>query len=117
MDNKKIVIKVLLSVFTFGIYEIFWLVSLENEFAIISGRKKIGIKFLLLIIITLGVYKWFWISRIGRELESKGHENISSLYILLDILGLSLVNMILLQVESNRLMKNLKYIDSLKAMN
>ncbi len=104
MDNKKIIIKVLLVVFTFGIYGIFWLVPLENEFARISGRKERGIKVLLLTIITLGIYKWFWIARISRELESKGHENISSLYILLDILGLSLVNMILLQVESNRLL-------------
>ena len=112
MENRSLVLNVVLSIITCGIYALYWFYTIARDFENAQTYNRVattaGVT-LLLDIVTCGIYgiyayyKWGQatpelFARYGRTSEDK-----SVLYLVLAILGLQIVNMCLIQSDLNQL--------------
>lgn len=105
---------VLCIVFTFvslGLYGIYWFIVLTNEMNRESGHphQTSGVVSFLLCIVTLGFYGWYWAWKMGEKsdvLKNRYLEYTSSdtraLYIVLAVLNFNMIVMLLCQYELNK---------------
>ena len=109
MKKRDIVIAIVLTIVTCGIYGLYWMVCLNNdanELAEYNGKS--GVVVVLLSIITCGIYAIYWNYQMGKrcyEIQIKNGQNGSDnsiLYLILALVGLSLVNYCLIQDELNK---------------
>lgn len=112
MKDRNIVVCVLLSIFTCGIYGIIWFVSLTNDAARANNDTNFsGGKAVLFTLLTCGIYSIYWNYKMGKEIyEAKCARNMqasdqSILYLVLVLVGLGIVNYCLMQNELNELAK------------
>lgn len=108
MRKREIVVYVILSILTCGLFSLYWLVTITDDTAELSGNNEMsGGLALLFSLITCGIYGIYWSYKIGKELEEAGKKhgkNISDnsvVYLILDIFGLSIVNFCLMQNDIN----------------
>lgn len=108
--KKDIVICVILSIVTCGIYGIYWMVTINDNVNELSNEDGVsGGMLILLIIVTCGIYSIYWYYQMGRKLyEAGNNRNVSIpdnavLYIVLSLLGVSIVNNCLIQSDINKL--------------
>lgn len=112
LKEKNIVVCILLSFITCGIYGIIWFVNMTDDVAFASHDRSIsGGKAFLFSIITCGIYFFYWNYKMGQlsyKVKStnglSGGDN-SVLYLILSIFGLSLVNYCLIQSDINEFSK------------
>ena len=101
IKERNIVVAIILSIITCGIYNIYWLVKLNNESLILANEKgPSGGVVILLNLITCGIYGFFWWYKMGvcsDKINGNDKGNSPVLYIILSILGLGFVNYILAQ--------------------
>ncbi len=97
--NKKIIMTLL----TFGIYFLFWMVKLSNDFARENKKKKKGLTYLFFSIITFGLFYFVWSYKMGIEIEKAGGKNEGVLYLILSVFGLGIISMALMQLQKNEL--------------
>ncbi len=108
IKQRNIVVAIILSVVTLGIYGIYWMVSLSNDIVKASKGKHFttnGIVAFLLGMVTFGIYTFYWMFKLGQSVSTiKGDENGSDsvIYLILTFLGFSPVALILAQVEVNK---------------
>ncbi len=104
VQGRNILIAVVLSLVTCGIYSLVWLYNLEEETAVLAGDEPKGGMLILLSILTCGIYTLVWYYKVGSErmFELTGKNN-GLLYLILSIFKLDLVNIILLQSDVNQL--------------
>lgn len=110
IKQKNIVVCILLSLITCGIYGIIWFISMTDDAAYANDNHEFsGGKAFLFTLITCGIYGIYWNYKMGKELCSaktkKGlpaNDN-SVLYLILSILGLGIVNYCLIQSDLNEL--------------
>ena len=108
MRERNLVVNLLLTIFTCGIYGIVWFITLTDDAAYASKDNSIsgGIA-LLLTIVTCGIYSLYWNYKMGKMIyKAKVDAGINAadnsiLYLILGIFGLELVNYCIMQSELN----------------
>jgi len=112
MKKRDIAISVVLSIVTCGIYGIYWFVVLTDDIAEASGDHSIsGATAFLLTLVTCNIYGIYWAYRMGQQLTvaktnrgmTVSSSELSTLYLLLQLFGLSIVNYCMMQNELNNL--------------
>lgn len=74
VKRKDLVMCILATILTCGIYELFWLVSIANDINKLDDNKNVkqtsGGMVLLLSIITCGIYKIYWSYKTGERIDA-----------------------------------------------
>lgn len=110
VKSRNIVVQILLSIVTCGIYGIYWFITLTDDTAKKSGDTSLdGVKAFLLTLITCGIYGYFWYYKMGKALKAAGDANgvaiddNSVLYLILGLFGLGIVNYCIMQNDLNKM--------------
>lgn len=110
MNNRDIVVSVILTFVTCGIYGWYWMACITDELGEASGDSSMnGTIAVILTIVTCNIYGFFWAYKMGellvRAKSAQGGPITSSdlpvLYLVLQIFGLEVVNLALMQNELN----------------
>lgn len=110
IQRKNIAVCIILSIVTCGIYELYWIYCLVEDTNLVASRQDSaasGGMVLLLGIVTCGLYWLYWLYRAGEDLDRlrvdrgglPGH--LGLLYMLVALVGFSIVSHALLQSELN----------------
>lgn len=109
--RRSIVLCIVFSIITFGIYQIYWFVVLTNEMNRLSRHphQTTGFVSFLLCIVSLGFYGWYWAWKMGEKadtLKNRYLEYTSTdtrvFYLVLAILNLNIITLGLCQYEVNK---------------
>ena len=111
VQERNIAVCVILSIVTLGIYGIYWMIVLANDVNTVSENPNgtSGVIVFLLSLVTCGIYYWYWSYQAGGKLyEAKqqkgiGGDNMAVVYLILCVVGLSIVTECLIQNERNKL--------------
>lgn len=111
IEQRNIALCIILSIITCGIYGLYWIYKLTEDVNTLKGDPNAtsGGIVILLGIITCGIYMWYWLYKQGDNLDqikaSRGLPagNSGILYLILAIVGLSIVSYALMQNELNQL--------------
>ena len=111
VQKKDIAVCIILSIITCSIYIYYWIYTMNEDLEKISPRSSNTSSGLLVLlgIITCGIYFWYWLYKSGETIDQiklqRGipSSNSGLLYMILSILGLSIVSYALLQNELNGL--------------
>lgn len=113
IQKRNIVTCVILSFVTCGIYGLIWFYQMTNDAALANDDNQFnGVNAILFTILTCGIYSIYWNYKMGKELyEAKTKRNLkasdnSILYLVLSLLGLSIVNYCLIQTDLNEISDN-----------
>ena len=113
MKQRSIIVCILLTLVTCGLYEIYWMVVLNDETNSLSGRSGTsGIIVLILTLVTCGIYGLYWMYQMGVAVETihdqhgEPHGSAPVAYLLLGLFGLGIVSYALLQNELNKHIAN-----------
>ena len=107
--NKNIVLCVILSIVTCGIYGLYWMYTLNESARTVNPNEwqMEGVLAVVLTIVTCGLYGWYWLYRCGDALDqlrySQGERAgyLGILYLLLGVFSLGIISYALMQVELN----------------
>ncbi len=112
LAERNIVLAIILSLVTCGIYSIYWFVVMTDEANTVSGEQGTsGIMAFLFTLITCGIYGFFWYYKMGQKLHVAGQRagkeiaDNGILYIILGLFGLGIVNYALIQNDLNKFAK------------
>ncbi len=110
--ERNIATSIILTIFTCGIYGIFWFISLTDDVRNASEDSSMpsgGIAFLLTLV-TCGIYGIYWAYRMGKGLaaahQQMGDKVVSDnsvLYLILQIFGFGIINYAIMQNDLNGL--------------
>ena len=110
--ERNLVLAIVLSLVTCGIYGIYWFIVLTDDANTVSGEQgTTGVMAFLFTLLTCGIYGFFWYYKMGQKIYSAGQKagkNISDngvLYIILGLFGLGIVNYALMQNDLNKFAK------------
>lgn len=111
IQERNIVVALLLSFITGGIYGLYWLYCLTEDTNKLSGDPNAtsGGMVILLSLITCGIYTWYWMYKRGEILDqflmSRGIPggDKAVLYLVLSICGVGIASYCLIQNELNKL--------------
>lgn len=108
MRHRSIPLCIILSIITCGIYGLYWMCCLNDDVNEVTGRPgTTGGMVVLFTIITCGIYGIYWAYKMGDKLDQARRErgvapgSLAILYLVLDIIGLSIVSWALMQSELN----------------
>ncbi len=112
LPERNIVVCILLSLITCGIYGIYWFIVMTDESNMVSDEQTAsgGMAFLFTII-TCGIYFYYWNYKMGQKLHQAGQKynkpigDNSIVYLLLSIFGLGIINYCIIQSDLNRFSK------------
>lgn len=111
IENRNIATMVILSIVTCGIYGIIWLINLVNDINAVcqdENSNQSGGTVVLLTLVTCGIYGIVYFYQCGKRLENAGKKygiaiaDNSTIYLLLGIFGLQIVNYCLVQTDLNK---------------
>ncbi len=111
MRERNIAVAIVLSIITCGIYAIYWFIVLTDDARLASGDQQApsgGIAFLLTLV-TCGIYGIYWAYKMGKTLMAAKQKNNlpvednSVLYLVLQFLGLGIINYALMQNDLNQI--------------
>lgn len=110
VQERNIVVNIILSVVTCGIYGLYWLCTLTSDVDTVSQNpnKRSGVLVILLTLLTCGIYMiyyWYQNGKLMEETNQQNGKNGSSnaiLFLILSLLGFSIVNYIILQADLNK---------------
>ncbi len=110
IKEKNVIVSVLLSFVTCGIYNLYWMCTITEDVDTISENqnKRNGAMVILLTIITCGIYGFYWWYQNGKMMEEANSKNDKSgssnsvLFLILAIFGLSFINSVLVQLDINK---------------
>lgn len=103
MKQRSIILGVILSILTCGIYGIVWLWLLNNEIRVTNGRNPNSAVNFLLSIVTCGIFYLIWNYKLGQEIEEAGGKDEGVIYLVLCFFGLGIVSTALAQNQVNRI--------------
>ncbi len=115
INKRSIVVSVLLSLFTLGIYQLYWYYLLVKSERAIELRKNsfVGELLCLYLVPFYNVYWWFTRGKIVKEkLLSAGQSNVTSnevLFLVLGIFRLDIVSMAIMQSDFNAISSDAYY--------
>lgn len=107
--NRDIVMAVILSIITCGIYGIYWFIVMTDDANVISDEQNAsgGLAFLYTLL-TCGIYGIYWNYKMGQKLFATGQKynkqinDNSILYLILSIFGFGIINYCLIQNDLNK---------------
>ena len=111
VENRSIVLWIILSLITCGIANIVWFVYMVNDVNKICDDEKSndsGATVLLLTLITCGIYGIIYFYQVGSRMERAGKKynmqisDNSVLYLVLYLVGMGIVDYCLLQNDLNK---------------
>lgn len=106
---RSIVLCVVLTIVTFGIYGLIWMSRLNNDVNELAQDPIApgGGMVVFLAIITLGIYGLFWLYKMGQKCDEIRQINASSgvLFTILGVFGLSIVSYALIQDAINKVLE------------
>lgn len=112
LPERNIVVCILLSLITCGIYSIYWFIVMTDESNMVSDDQTAsGGTAFLFTIITCGIYFYYWNYKMGQKLHQAGQKynkpigDNSIVYLLLSIFGLGIINYCIIQSDLNRFSK------------
>lgn len=107
--KRDIVVAVILSFVTCGIYGIYWFITMTDDSnTLATDNKTSGAMAFLYSLITCGIYGIYWNYMMGKKMYEAGLkygkniDNNSIIYLILSIFGLQLVNYCLIQNDLNK---------------
>ena len=108
IQKRGIAEVIILSLVTCGIYAMYWIYAMSNDIKTYLDDETInpGLE-LLLTVVTCGIYGIYWYYKFGKLIntcQEKANINIednSTVYIILAVFGLSIVNVGLMQNAMN----------------
>ena len=109
VKERNLVLAIVLSLVTCGIYSIYWFVCLTKDMNRLSCNENDtsgGVAFLLTLI-TCGIYGYYWAYRMGekRDSLSEGSNSSGVLYLILMLFGFGIVVYALAQHAINQRLK------------
>lgn len=106
---RNIALAIVLSIVTCGIYELYWIVKLNDEINQLANDTAAasGGMVVVLSIITCGIYGLYWMYKMGVKCDQiKGREgNTGILYLILGILGVGIISECLMQDTINKMVQ------------
>ena len=106
IQPRNIALCIILSIITFGIYGIYWMIKINDEVNMLAGEPyaTTGGMVFLFSLITCGIYGLYWQFKMGERCDKIRGVNGSSnvLYLILGILGFSIISMCLMQDTVNK---------------
>ncbi len=104
MKKKNIGVSIILTLLTCGIYGIYWFICLTNDMNTIANDdyQTSGATAFLLSLITCGIYGIYWAYKMGQKMDKLNNSNNTILFILLQVVGLGIVNYCIMQNEINK---------------
>ena len=104
---RNIVVSIILSIVTCGIYQIYWMIKMNDEVNLLASEPDApsGVIVFLLSLVTCGIYGLFWMYKMGERCDRiKGSVggNSAILYLILTVLGLGIVSYCLIQDTLNK---------------
>lgn len=103
---RNIVVAIILSIVTCGLYGIYWMVKINDELMSLVGEQGTsGIMVVILSIVTCGIYELYWMYKMGQRVDTLNGVNGGNtgiLYLILSIFGLGIVNYCLIQDAINK---------------
>lgn len=111
IEERNVVVYLLLSIITCGLFGIYWLVVVLKDIATTSGEDINPWLVILLTIITCGIYGIYFNYQMGKYMAKAGEnynvkiEDNSILYLVLSIFGFDIVNLCLIQNDLNTIAK------------
>lgn len=110
IQERNVVVQVILSIVTCGIYGIYWFITLTDDAALKAGNPDFsGGKAFLFTLITCGIYGFYWYYKMGETLYTAGQKNgvdISDkavIYLILGLFGFGIINYCIMQSDLNKL--------------
>jgi len=107
VNQKNIVVSIIFSIITFGIYGLFWIVKqTDDSITLVEEKGTQGLTVLFFTIITVGIYGIYWALSMNKRLNKieikKGIEskNYGVLYIAFYLLGV-IITLALIQSRIN----------------
>ena len=105
ISERNIVLAIILTIITCGIYGLYWQVKLNNELLQLSRKDGPGgVAVIFLTIITCGIYGYYWYYKMGTCIDAmsgKEDKTTGILFIILGIFGFGIVNYIIAQNAIN----------------
>ncbi|MDD3191900.1 MAG: DUF4234 domain-containing protein [Bacilli bacterium] len=102
MKKRSLLMMLLLTIITLGIYEVVWYVKFQMELKAQTGKGFGGLAHFLLTIVTFGIYFIYWQYAAGKRLAEQGLEDQSVLYLILAFV-FPVINPYLMQNQANKL--------------
>lgn len=110
MKERNIAVCIILSLVTCGIYSIYWFIVLTDDIIAASEENfQSGAVCFLLTLVTCGIFGFFWAYKMGQLLQGAklnrglpANSDMSVAYLLLQIFGLNIVNLALMQNDINQ---------------
>lgn len=108
-EERNIVLNLILTIITCGIYGLVWFVQITDDAREYSGDTEMqsGVLALVLTIITCGLYGFYWDYKMAKMLQDAQTKNNlpandnTIMYVILHLVGLEIVNYCLMQSELN----------------
>lgn len=93
MKKRSVILALLFSVLTLGIYYVYWFVSLTNQSNRLAPKSATmgGVGAFFMCILTLGIYQMYWSYRMGQkagEMLDKSSDGFLYLFLWLFTLGI-----------------------------
>lgn len=106
IEKRNLVVAIILSLVTCGIYSIYWFIKLNDEMNIVTGNEKDisgGLAFLLSLV-TCDIYGYYWAYKMGekRDSLSQGSSYSGVIYLLLFLFGFGIIAYALMQDAINK---------------
>ena len=106
ISPRNIVLAVILSIVTCGVYGIYWMIKINDEINELAGEPNAtsgGLVFLFNLI-TCGIYGLFWMYKMGERCDViKGNKASSGiLYLILALFGFGIISYCLMQDTVNK---------------
>lgn len=114
MKNRSIVMSIILTIVTCGLYGIYWMVVLTDDVVYANEREVYttsGGAALLFGILSCGLYYLYWAFQMGKAMQvAQEKRNVRSsdkslLYVILLLAGFNLVSLCIIQNDVNNLPK------------
>ena len=111
VQKRDVAIAIILSIVTCGIYGIYWFIVMTNDVKTVSGDDKVasgGLAFLFTLL-SCGIYGYYWAYKMGELMKTAQEKNgleikdNAVLYLILQIVGLGIVNYALIQSDLNKI--------------
>ena len=112
-EEKNIVLNVILTLVTCGIFGIVWFIQLTDDTKELSGDETMqsGAIAFVLTLVTCGIYGFYWAYKMGkiqgatRAKYGLTETDNSIIYIILQLVGLGIVNYCLMQNDLNEIIR------------
>ena len=115
LKKRGVLVSVLLSFVTCGIYTYFWLYSLSNDISDYLGEERKGGMDVLLTIVTCGLYLFYWNYKNGKRIaDAQDRAGLrvtdnSVLYLIISFIGLIAIPIWIMQSNMNDIIDTIKY--------